>query len=290
MRSFIIILLVLLSLTLPARSEKIYPIGEKFEMKAYALGVIPIGTAWVDISSGSYNNIPTITFNGRCYGNYMVYLADVRLRSELSKETDQSLFHYIEQYGTERRGRRLYFNWESNEVTYVRWERDGKYRLRAITKITPDVWDVFGCGLHARAEFPTEIGETMDLKLIEMRKVFHIRFKAVEHKMIDIPDLGIFKAAKIKFEAINLKKDEIFKGLLDLDKDMELWLETSTKTPILFSSTVPFGIIRPTVTVVLKKWEMVPGFEPVTYTRAEMEKFNREQKEKQKKNAQNKDR
>jgi hypothetical protein len=280
MRSLLIILLGLLSLTPSAFAAKHYPIGEKLQFKAYALGFIPIGTAWVDVSSGSYNNIPTYTFNGRCYGDYMVYLADVRIKSELSKETDKSLFHSIEQYGTERRGRRLYFDWESNQVKYIRWERDGKYRLRAITKIDPDVWDVFGVAFHAREDFPTEVGEYMDLKLIEMRKVFHIRFTAVEQRLIEIPDVGIFKAAKIKFKALNLKKDEIFKGLLDLDKDMELWVETSTKTPIVFTSTVPFGIIRPSVSVVLKKWTTVPGYEPKKYTMADLETFKKEQKEK----------
>ena len=51
-------------------------------------------------------------------------------------------------------------------------------------------------------------------------------------------------------------------GLLELDKDVELWIETSTRTPIFVETGVPFGIVRPTISATLVNWDAVPGFEP----------------------------
>lgn len=239
-----------------------YPVGEKFEFQAYALGFIPIGKVWMDVGTGSFNNIPTYQFHARCYGDYKIYLADVRVSSDLSKTTDKSLYHYIEQYGTERRGRKLYFDWKSNKVSYVRLEKNGKYKLRRQVPIAPDVWDIFGCAFRARRLFKTNLGESTDIKLIEKTKVYHLRCTVVERRPFKVKGVGIFDAARVKIEAVNLKKNEIFKGLLELDKDIIIWIDVSTKTPLFISSKVPFGFLKPTIKVVMKKWNTVPGFEP----------------------------
>ena len=269
MRFLSLVVLVLIfagALSLPAEEMR-YPVGEKLEYRAYALGFIPIGDVWVDISTGVYNGVPTYQFNGRCLGDYKIYVADVRLTSHIDAQSDRSVYHYIEQYGSERRGRRLLFDWNKNQVDYIRREKDGSYAFRRSTPVTPDVFDVFASGLQARHHFSTDIGTTNDVKLIEKDRVYHLKCTAVEEKYIDIPEVGVFKAARVTFQAVNLSKDEIFKGLLDLDKDIELWIDTSTKTPLVFITSVPFGFVRPKVSVVLKKWHTIPGFEPVLYSR-----------------------
>ncbi|RLD11771.1 MAG: hypothetical protein DRI44_02820 [Chlamydiae bacterium] len=256
----VIISSIFIAISLNAKSK--YPIGEKLEFKAYALGFIPIGKVWMDVGTGSFNNIPTYQFHARCYGDYKVYLADVRVSSDLSKKTDKSLFHSIEQFGTERRGRHLYFDWASDKLHYVRLEKDGKYRLRRTVPITPDVWDIFGCAFRTRRLLKTELGAYTDVKLIEKTKIYHLRFTVVERRPFEVKGVGIFDAARIKMSALNLKPKEIFKGLLNLDKDVTLWIDVSTKTPLFISTKVPFGFFKPTIKVVMKKWDTVPGFEP----------------------------
>jgi len=240
-----------------------HPVGEAFTFKAYALGFLPIGTVWMDTGTGAFESTPTYTFHGRCYGDYLLYKADVHVYSHLSQYTDQSLFHAIEQYGTERRGRRLTFDWTSNIVTYVRLERDNKtYKLRRVVAVTPDVWDVFGCAFHARRQFPTNVGESTDVKLIETEKVFHLRCTVMEKRPYRLPGVGVVEAMRVQLSPVNLRPDEVFKGLLNLDRDVVIWIETSTRTPVYMSTTVPFGIIRPKVEVVMREWKRVPGFEP----------------------------
>jgi len=51
---FILISAVISAFSLNAVSK--YPIGEKFEFQAYALGIIPIGKVWMDVGTGSFNN------------------------------------------------------------------------------------------------------------------------------------------------------------------------------------------------------------------------------------------
>jgi len=257
---FILISAVISAFSLNAVSK--YPIGEKFEFQAYALGIIPIGKVWMDVGTGSFNNIPTYQFHARCYGDYKVYLADVRVSSDISKETDRSLYHSIEQYGTERRGRHLFFNKGNNEVDYVRLEKDGKYRHRATIPVTPDVWDIFGCAFRARRFFKTEMGESTDIKCIEKRKIFHLKCTVVERRPFKVKGIGVFDAVRVKMSAINLKPKEVFKGLLNLDKDVTIWIDVSTRTPLYISTKVPFGFLKPTIKLVMKKWETVPGFEP----------------------------
>lgn len=253
-------------------AKPLYPVGEKFEFQAYALGFIPIGKVWMDVGTGSFNNIPTYRFHARCYGDYKIYLADVHVSSDISKKTDKSLFHSIEQYGTERRARRLFFDWKSNKVNYVRLEKDGKYRLRRVIPVDPDVWDIFGCAFRARRLFKTELGKSTDIKCIEKRRIFHLRCTVVERRPFRVKGVGVFNAARVKISVINLKPKEVFKGLLNLDKDIVLWIDVSTKTPLFISTKVPFGFVKPTVKLVMKKWHTVPGFEPEILPRSALRK------------------
>ena len=246
----------------PAAARCPYPLGEQLTFQAYALGIVPIGTVWMDVSTGRYANQATYQMNGRCLGDYLVYVADVRVTSQLSQQTDHSLFHAIEQYGTERRGRQVVFDWNRNEALYTQLQKDGSYQLHKTTPITPDVWDIFGCAFHLRRNFPTAIGASTDVKLIEKDKVYQLRCTVKEKKPFDLGKLGVYEAMRVQLSPLNLKPDEVFKGLLNLDRDVVLWVETSTRTPIYMSTTVPFGIVRPTVKLVLKEWKIVPGFEP----------------------------
>ena len=89
--------------SLTAKSK--YPVGEKFEFQAYALGFIPIGKVWMDVGTGSFNNIPTHQFRARCYGDYKVYIADVRVSSDLSKKTiDRFFIQYSNMVHSEKEG------------------------------------------------------------------------------------------------------------------------------------------------------------------------------------------
>jgi len=262
-----------LLLAFSSYAESPYPVGEKLEYKAYALGIIPIGDVWMDVSTGTFANQQTYQFHARCLGDYILYVADVHVTSHLSRETDKSIFHAIEQFGTERRGRRLLFDWQSNQVRYVRREKDGKYRLRRSTPIGPDVWDILGCAFQARRRFKTELGASTDVKLIEKDKVFHLRCTVVERRPFEVKGLGVFDAARVKLSAVNLKPNEVFRGLLNLDKDVVLWIDVSTKTPVFMSTTVPFGFLRPTVKLVLRKWHTVEGFEPKLLPRSALKAF-----------------
>ena len=241
-------------------SNNLYPIGESFVFKAKILGV-PIGTVSMAISNGVYNEIPSINFLGRCYGYYVVYEADVRLSSHISAVDDLCLYHEIEQYGSERRGRHLLFNHQSNLVDYIRLDKDEVYRWRTNTVISSEVYDVFSCAFQARRDLNVNIGGVTDIKMIEKDEVYHIRCTAVEEKVLSF-DVGKFNAVKLKFEAIDLPKEKVFKGVLDLDKDIELWVEKKSKTPLMFVSTVPFGFVRPKVYLKIQNWNMIEGFKP----------------------------
>jgi len=248
-----------------AQTSLAYPVGEQFTFTATAVGFLPIGTVWMEVTTGSFEQTPTFVFNGRCFGDFKLYLADVRVSSHLSARTDQSLFHCIEQFGSERRGRRLMFDWQSNLVRYVRLERDNvTYKLRREVPVSPDVLDVFGCAFRTRRLFRSfATNSAVEIKVIETERVFHLRAIVADRKPLTVPGIGTFDAARIRFEALNLKSNEVFKGLLDLDKDIQIWVDTSTCTPLYMCSKVPFGIVRPTVEVTLKEWKTVPGFEPV---------------------------
>jgi len=269
----------LLCITAVSKADAPYPAGEKFKFKAYALGIIPIGTVWMDISTGMYENIPTHLFKARCLGDYIVYVADVRVFSHLSKQTDKSVFHAIEQYGTERRGRRLLFSPDNQFVKYVRLEDDGEYRPRCVTKVAPDIWDVFGGAFQARKRFNTALGASTEIKIIEKRKVFHLKCTVVERKPLTIEGVGTFDAVRVQISALNLKPDEIFKGLLNLDRDVEFWIDSSTATPLLMITTVPFGFLRPKIKLVLREWQTVPGFEPKLLPPPKREKIKKEKTE-----------
>jgi hypothetical protein len=242
-----------------------YPIGERLVFKAEFIGFIPIGTVWMQITTGSYNSVPTVQFDGRCLGDFKLYVADVRVTSHIAVPTDQSVYHYIEQFGSERRGRRLLFDWPNKQMHYVRLERDGQYRLRRTVPVTPDVFDVFSAAFWARRYFDPVVGTNAEIKVIETEKIFHLRCSVVERRPFVVSGIGVFDAVRVKFEALNLQPNEIFKGLLNLDRDIVVWIETSTRTPLYMSSKVPFGIFRPTVEVFLKEWHTVPGFEPRLY-------------------------
>lgn len=239
-----------------------YALGERLHYQAYALGFIPIGTVQVTGSTGTFEGIPTYHFTGRCYGDYLVYLADVRVSSHLCRETHHSLFHEIQQYGTERRARQLRFNRDEDTLTYTRLEKDGVYRERSTVPMGPDVWDIFGAAFYYRTHFPTNVGEYLDIKIVEITRMFHLRFKVVEKRPFSLRGLGTCEAIRIEMSALNLEPDEIFSGLLELDRDVELWIETSTRTPIYLKTTVPFGIVRPSISVRLREWHAVPGFIP----------------------------
>jgi len=239
-----------------------YPIGERLVCKAWFVGFIPIGTVWMGLTTGSYGGAETIVCEGRCLGDFKFYVADVRLASHLDSWTERALYHEIEQYGSERRGRRLTFDWRSNVVNYVRRERDGSYKTRRVVPVTPDVWDVYSCAFQARKYFQPVVGWSNDVKLIETERVFHIRVTVLERKQLAIEGLGTFDACRIGFTPLNLQPHEVFKGLLNLDRDIEVWVESTTCTPLYLKSTVPFGFLRPKVEVVLTEWQTVPGFEP----------------------------
>ena len=253
-------------------AKPLYPVGEKFEFQAYALGFIPIGKVWMDVGTGSFNNIPTYRFHARCYGDYKIYLADVHVSSDISKKTDKSLFHSIEQYGSQRKGRRLLFDWKNNKAIYSRRETNGLYRIAGVTDIAPDVWDIFGCAFRSRRFFKTELGASTEIKCIQKSKVYHLRCTVVERRPFRVKGVGVFNAARVKISVINLKPKEVFKGLLNLDKDIVLWIDVSTKTPLFISTKVPFGFVKPTVKLVMKKWHTVPGFEPEILPRSALRK------------------
>ena len=98
--------------------------------------------------------------------------------------------------------------------------------------------------------------------------------EVVEKTILKIKDVGNFHAMKVVIKPLNLKKEEVFKGLLELDRDVTIYLEEKTKTPLLISSTVPFGFVRPRITVMLQNWEMVEGFEPRPVTEEELKEFS----------------
>jgi hypothetical protein len=239
-----------------------HAVGEQIRCEAYFVGVVPIGTVWMSISTGSYEGLATHCFNGRCLGKVLFYTADVRVKSHLAVSDDRSLYHEIEQYGSERRGRRLVFDWAEGQVDYVRRERDGSYKLRRSVPIGPDVWDVFGAAFYARNKIDLTLGVTNEIKVIETEKVFHLACIPVERRPFFVKDFGTFDAVRVKFAALNLEQHEVFKGLLNLDRDITVWIDASSRTPIFMKSTVPFGIIRPWIDVRLKEWQTVPGFAP----------------------------
>lgn len=240
-----------------------HALGESLKYKAHAIGFIPIGTVWFNSSTGSFNGIPTFHFTGRCLGDYMVYVADVRVSSHLSQETDVSLFHEIQQYGSERRARQLTFNRESNTLKYTRLERDGTYKERRTVPMGPDVWDIFGAAFHYRKNFPTNVGEHCDIKIVEITRMYHLRCTVVEKRPFELKNIGMCEAIRVEMKPLNLKPEEVFDGLLELDKDVELWLEAKTRTPIYLKTGVPFGIVRPTISVRLTEWNAVEGYIPI---------------------------
>jgi hypothetical protein len=262
MKNILLIICLAAGLLAQALAAPPYPIGERLVFNAEFIGFIPIGTVWMDITTGVYNNAPTVQFNGRCLGDFKFYVADVRVTSHIAVQSDQAVYHYIEQFGSERRGRRLLFDWPNNQMQYVRLERDGQYRLRRSVPVTPDVFDVFSAAFWARRMVDPVVGTNIEIKVIETERVFHLRCTIVERRPFVVKGIGTFDAVRLKFEALNLQPNEIFKGFLDLDKDIVVWLEATTRTPLYMSSKVPFGIFRPTVEVFLKEWHTVPGFEP----------------------------
>ena len=54
----------------------------------------------------------------------------------------------------------------------------------------------------------------------------------------------------LEFAAKNNKLDSTDKNL-NLDKDVEIWIDSSTATPLLMVTTVPFGFLRPKIKLVL---------------------------------------
>ena len=88
----------------------------------------------------------------------------------------------------------------------------------------------------------------------------------------NLPRTSMRRSSSLKTNSV--KKEEVFKGLLELDRDVTIYLEEKTKTPLLISSTVPFGFVRPRITVTLNKWETVPGFEPRPVTEEELKELS----------------
>ena len=247
-------------------ASDVHPVGEKLTYKAYAVGFLPIGTVTQETFTSNFEGRTTYCFTGRCYGDYLVYLADVRLAAQVARYSGESLFHDLEQYGTERRGRKLLFDRASKKMTYTRLEKD---------KVTYKVIEnVEGLILGLRARLGSNIGDYTEVKLVETDKIFHLRIEVVEKTILKIKDVGNFHAMKVVIKPLNLKKEEVFKGLLELDRDVTIYLEEKTKTPLLISSTVPFGFVRPRITVMLQNWEMVEGFEPRPVTEEELKEFS----------------
>lgn len=248
-----------------------HPVGEKLSYTARALGVVPVGTVTQETFESNYLGRTTYCFTGRCYGNYLVYLADVRIAAQVARYSGESLFHDLEQYGTERRGRKLLFDREAGKMRYTRLEKDKvTYKLRREIDAGLDVDDIFGGAFKVRARLGSKIGDAVEVKLVETDKIFHLRIEVAEKAILNLKELGNFHAMRVVIKPLNLSKDEVFKGLLELDKDVTVWLEEKTKTPLIISSTVPFGFVRPRITVTLDGWQTVPGFEPLPVTEEEL--------------------
>ena len=261
--------------SLYASASDVHPVGEKLTYKAYAVGFLPIGTVTQETFTSNFEGRTTYCFTGRCYGDYLVYLADVRLAAQVARYSGESLFHDLEQYGTERRGRKLLFDRANNKMTYTRLEKDKvTYKVRRVIDAGHDVDDIFGGAFKVRARLGSNVGDYTEVKLVETDKIFHLRVEVVEKTILPIKDVGYFHAMKVVIKPLNLKKEEVFKGLLELDRDVTIYLEEKTKTPLLISSTVPFGFVRPRITVLLQKWETVPGFEPMPVTEEEIKEFS----------------
>ena len=260
--------------SLGAYASDIHPIGEKLTYKAYAVGVLPIGTVSQETFTSNFEGRTTYCFTGRCYGDYLVYLADVRLAAQVDRYSGQSLFHDLEQYGTERRGRKLLFDRMTRKMTYTRLEKDKvTYKVRRVIDADNDVDDIFGGAFKVRARLGSNVGDYTEVKLVETDKIFHLRVEVVEKTILKIKNVGNYHAMKVVIKPLNLKKEEVFKGLLELDRDVTIYLEEKTKTPLLISSTVPFGFVRPRITVTLSDWQTVPGFEPRPVTEEELKEF-----------------
>ncbi len=258
-------------------ASDVHPIGEKLTYKAYAVGVLPIGTVTQETFTSNFEGRATYCFTGRCYGDYLVYLADVRLAAQVDRYSGQSLFHDLEQYGTERRGRKLLFDRMTRKMTYTRLEKDKvTYKVRRVIDADSDVDDIFGGAFKVRARLGSNLGDSTEVKLVETDKIFHLRISVVEKTILRIKNVGDFHAMRVTITPLNLKKEEVFKGLLELDKDVTIYLEEKTKTPLLISSTVPFGFVRPRITVTLSDWQQVPGFEPRPVTEEELKEFTGE--------------
>ena len=255
-------------------ASDIHPIGEKLTYKAYAVGFLPIGTVSQETFTSNYEGRTTYCFTGRCYGDYLVYLADVRLGAQVDRYSSESLYHELEQYGTERRGRRLSFDRLNRKMTYTRLEKDKvTYKVRRVIDADSGVDDIFGGAFKVRARLGSNVGDYTEVKLVETDKIFHLRVEVVEKTILKIKNVGNFHTMKVVIKPLNLKKEEVFKGLLELDKDVTIYLEEKTKTPLLISSTVPFGFVRPRITVLLSDWQQVPGFEPRPVTEEELKEF-----------------
>ena len=258
-----------------ASGSDVHPVGEKLTYKAYAVGILPIGTVTQETFTSNFEGRTTYCFTGRCYGNYLVYLADVRLAAQVARYSGESLFHDLEQYGAERRGRKLLFDRAQKKMTYTRLEKDKvTYKVRRVIDADHDVDDIFGGAFKVRARLGSEIGDATEVKLVETDKIFHLRVEVVEKTILDLGEAGRYHAMRVVITPLNLKKEEVFKGLLELDKDVTIYLEEKTKTPLLISSTVPFGFVRPRITVKLKNWETVPDFEPRPVTEEEFKEFS----------------
>ena len=164
-------------------------------------------------------------------------------------------------------------------MSYTRLEKDKvTYKLRREIDAAADVDDIFGGAFKVRARLGSEVGDYTEVKLVETDKIFHLRVEVVEKQLLSIKDVGDFRAMRVVIKPLNLKKEEVFKGLLELDRDVTIWLEEKTKTPLIISSTVPFGLVRPRITVTLKSWEKVEGFEPAELTEEELESLHPKKK------------
>ena len=147
----------------------------------------------------------------------------------MDRYSGQSLYHELEQYGTERRGRRLLFDRMNRKMTYTRLEKDKvTYKVRRVIDAEGDVDDIFGGAFKVRARLGSNVGDYTEVKLVETDKIFHLRVEVVEKTILKIKNVGNFHAMKVVIKPLNLKKEEVFKGLLELDKDVTIYLEEKT--------------------------------------------------------------
>jgi hypothetical protein len=262
--------LIALNLLCALNPHPLFSPGERLHYKGYVYNWIPVGDVWFEVNKGTLRGKKVYRIDARALGRYLVYTLDIRLSSLVDALSLRSLEFRRREVGTERREYKVIFDRKGGEALYRR--KPGKFasvkemdaapwETRSTFAINDRVNDILYTLYFAR-DIGDKVGNKKNYWFVEKTHIWKALVTITGEESLTLARVGAFDALKVAIEPDYSEEKELgekFQGLFGVEGTLEVWVDKSTRIPLIVKGRIPFAyIFHPTVVVVLKDFTL-PG-------------------------------